>query len=227
MDTATHQADLILAQEACDELRTGNKEAILGIYNQYHPFFLGYTRRRMQAFDSDRITSVLTDFWVELTNAKAICDFLGLSSLKTYLFKILNFRIVDSVRRANRQSAPSKNISDRDHDLDAIESDTVTPEKDLMHKEKIKLVHQTLLMLSESSPTDAYLVKMHLEGMDYGQMAEKMLGKNNPSPKHLKKKINSIKKQFTRKRTGSLAKFKSCLERIMIKNQLVYADVLN
>ena len=79
MDDTAHRDDLILAQETCEELRAGNNEAILGIYNQYHPFFQGYTRRRMQAFDSDRITSVLTDFWVELLNANAICDFLGLS----------------------------------------------------------------------------------------------------------------------------------------------------
>ena len=46
-------------------------------------------------------------------------------------------------------------------------------EKDLMHKEKLRLVHETLLMLTETSPTDAYLVKLHLEGYDYRQMAEK------------------------------------------------------
>ena len=227
MDTPSHREDLILARETCDELRSGNKDAILGIYNQYHPFFLGYTRRRMQAFDSDRVTSVLTDFWVELTNAKAICDFLGLSSLKTYLFKILKFRIADSVRRTNRQSAYSKNISDKEHEMDEIVANDVSPEKDLMHKEKVKLVHKTLLTLAESSPTDAYLVKMHLEGMDYGQMAEKMLGEKDPSTKQLSKKVNAIKKQFTRSGTGSLAKFKACLEKVMGQNQLIYADMLN
>jgi hypothetical protein len=50
-----------------------------------------------------------------------------------------------------------------------------------MDKEKIRLVHETLLMLTDSSPTDAYLVKMHLEGMSYQQMAEKCWA-TNPSP---------------------------------------------
>jgi RNA polymerase sigma-70 factor (ECF subfamily) len=99
MNTADHQKDLTLAQETCDELRSGNNEAILPIYNKYQRFFLGYTRRRIRAFDDHRATSILDDFWVELLNAKAICKFLGLSSLKTYLFKILNCRIIDNVRR--------------------------------------------------------------------------------------------------------------------------------
>jgi hypothetical protein len=87
MNIPVHQNDLILAQETFEELRSGNNEAILGIYNKYQPLFIGYTRRRIQRYDSDRATLILDDFWVELLNARAICDFKGLSSLKTYLFK--------------------------------------------------------------------------------------------------------------------------------------------
>ena len=169
MDIVNHQTDFALAQETCVELRSGNNEAILCIYNKFHPLFMGYTRRRTHSFDDDRPTSILDDFWVELLNAKAICDFKGISSLKTYLFKILNFRIVDNVRRANRQGAYSNNISNGDKDIDGFGADGVSPETDLMHKEKIRLIHETLLMLTESSPTDAYLVKLHLEGMSYQQ----------------------------------------------------------
>ena len=111
--------------------------------------------------------------------------------------------------------------------MDDIGANGVSPEKDLMQKEKVKLVHETLLMLAESSPTDAYLVKMHLEGLDYGQMAEKMLRDEGSSPRMLKKKVNAIKKQFTHSGTGSLAKFKSCLEKVMGQNRLIYADMLN
>ncbi len=58
-------------------------------------------------------------------------------------------------------------------------------------------------------------------------MAEKMLGNKPKSDKELKKKTDSIKKQFTRNTTGSMAKFKSCLERTMRKNQLIHKDMLN
>jgi len=227
MNAGNHETDLVLAQELCAELRSGNSEAILNIYSKYQPLFLGYTRRRLHSTDNDSATSVLSDFWVELLNAKAICDYKGLASLKTYLFKILNFRIIDNIRSACRQSAYGKNISDKDHDIDGFESDDKSPEKDMIHKEKIKLVHEALLMLDDTSPGDASLVKMNLEGLDYSQMAERNLGNKDYPQKELDKKINAIKKQFTRDGTGSLAKFKSCLERVMRKNKLNQDDIFN
>ena len=227
MSTGVHQKDLVLAKETCDELRSGNNEAILNIYSEYHPFFLAYTRRRLHSIDYDGVTSVLSDFWVELLNAKAICSYKGLASLKTYLFRILNFRIVDNARRAYRQSAYGKNISEKDHEIDGFGSDDESPEKDMIHKEKIKLVHEVLLKLADTSPSDAYLVKMHLEGLNYSQMAERILSDKDCTQKQLDNKINAIKKQFTRDRTGSLAKFKSCLERVMKKNELIHDDMFN
>ena len=227
MNTADHQEDLTLAQETCDELRTGNNEAILPLYNKYQRFFLGYTRRRIRAFDDDRATSLLDDFWVELLNAKAICEFLGLSSLKTYLFKILNFRIIDNVRKADRKYSYNRSKSGKDHEIDSFGAENVSPEKDLMHKQKIRLIHETLLMLTDASPSDAFLVKMHLEGLEYKQMAERDLGNKSYSQMELKKRTNAIKKQFTRKSTGSRAKFESCLKRIMVKNKLFQYDILN
>jgi RNA polymerase sigma-70 factor (ECF subfamily) len=227
MNIATNQADLELAQEACMELRAGNKDAIRPVYIKYQPMFMGYTRRRVHSSDDDRATSILSDFWVELLNAKAICDFKGLSSLKTYLFKILNFRIIDSVRRTKRQRAYICTTSGGDNDVDGPGDDDVSPEEGVMHKETIRLTHETLLMLTDSSPTDANLVKLHLEGMSYQEMAEKTLAGKSFSDKELKKKATAIKKQFTRKTSGSMAKFKSCLERVMRKNDLNPADMLN
>jgi len=228
MNIATHKEDLVLAQETCLELRSGNNDAILPVYRKYQSMFMGYTRRRVHSSDDDRATSILTDFWKELLNAKAICDFKGLSSLKTYLFKILNFRIIDNVRKDKRQEPIGGIISYPDDDSDGIEDDNgVSPEEDLMHKETIRLIHETLLMLAESSPTDAYLIKMQMEGLSYQEMAKQLLGNKPKSDRELKKKTDSIKKQFTRKTSGSMAKFKSCLERMMIKNQLAYSDLVN
>jgi RNA polymerase sigma-70 factor (ECF subfamily) len=68
---------------------------------------------------------------------------------------------------------------------------------------------------------------MHLEGLDYSQMAERSIGNKDCPKKELDKKINAIKKQFTRDGTGSLSKFKSCVERIMRKNNLIQNDMFN
>jgi hypothetical protein len=54
-----------------------------------------------------------------------------------------------------------------------------------------------------------------------------MLGNKPKSDKELKKKTDAVKKQFTRNTSGSMAKFKSCLERTMRKNQLIHKDMLN
>jgi len=227
MNIAKKHDDLALAQETCTELRAGNNDAILPVYCKYQPMFMGYTRRRVHSSDDDRAISILTDFWVELLNAKAICNFQGLSSLKTYLFKILNFRIIDNVRRANPPDTSGNTISGGDNDIDVVGDDSVSPEKDLMAKEMVRLVNETILMLTDSSPTDAYLMKMHMEGLSYQEMAEKMLGNKPKSDKELKKKTDAVKKQFTRKTSGSMAKFKSCLGRMMIKNKLAYGDLVN
>ena len=193
MTAVDHQKDLILAQEICDELLSGNSESILKIYHRYHPFFLAYTRKRLYSIDPDRALSILDDFWVELLNARAICDFKGFASLKNYLFRILNYRIVDNVRRANRQGAYSKNVSDKDHEIDGFGSEEESPEKDIMHKQKIELIHESLLMLTENSPSDAYLVKMHLERLEYRQMAENLLQGQTYTAKQLNRKVNAIK----------------------------------
>jgi DNA-directed RNA polymerase specialized sigma24 family protein len=227
MNIATHKEDLVLAQETCLELRSGNNDAILPVYRKYQSMFMGYTRRRVHSSDDDRATSILTDFWVELLNAKAICNFQGLSSLKTYLFKILNFRIIDNVRKPPPPDTSGNTINGGDNDVDGTGGDGVSPEEEVIQKEKIRLIHETLLMLTESSPTDAYWVKLHFEEMSYQQMAEKSLAGTSYSDKELKKKTTAIKKQFTRKTSGSMAKFKSCLERVMRKNNLDLADILN
>ena len=82
MNAGNHETDLILAQELCAELRSGNSEAIRKIYSEYHLFLLGYTRNRLYSTDYDSATSILSDFWVELLNAKAICDYKGLAFSK-------------------------------------------------------------------------------------------------------------------------------------------------
>jgi DNA-directed RNA polymerase specialized sigma24 family protein len=225
MDKLDRSEDLMLAKHVCRELLAGNKESILKIYNKYHTFFLKYTFNRLKSLELCNIenmaTTILDDFWVELLNAKAICAFKAIASLKNYLFIILKLRIIDNKRKAFRKNADSNKLSDQNHNFDEFKAnDGHSPEKDLMDKEKIRLINETLLMLTDESPSDAYWVKLHLEGLTYNQMAEKIIGNNPNSSKELKKKTDAVKKQFTRKKTGSLAKFKSCLKQVMQKNNL-------
>jgi hypothetical protein len=38
-----------------------------------------------------------------------------------------------------------------------------SPEKDLLHKERIRLILESLMLLTDKSPEDAHLVKMYLD----------------------------------------------------------------
>ena len=229
MNIVKNPEDLALAQEACEELRSGNNEGILPVYRKYQLMFKKITYKRLNDFATEnRVLSILDDFWTGLLNAKAICGFGGMASLKTYLVKILYNKIVDHQRQQIRKYEKDKNTISQDvYDFDRLEADDISPEKDLMAKEKVRLVHETLLMMTDSSPKDADLMRMHMEGLSYQEMAEKLLGEKPKSDKELKKKTDAVKKQFTRKTSGSMAKFKSCLERIMSKNQLAYGDLVN
>ena len=68
---------------------------------------------------------------------------------------------------------------------------------------------------------------MNLEGLSYEQMARRELSGRRADPDELKRRIDAIKKQFTRKETGSMAKFRSVLNRHLNTNSLDYYDLLN
>jgi RNA polymerase sigma factor (sigma-70 family) len=227
MNIVTKPEDLALAQEACEELRAGNNDGILPVYHKYQLIFIKITYKRLKDFATENLVlSILDDFWTGLLNAKAICNFRGMASLKTFLVKILYNRITDHQRQQIRKSKEAKNTISQG-DSERLEDENSSPEIDLIAKEKVRLVHETLLMLTDSSPKDAYLIKMQMEGLSYQEMAERLLDNEPKSDRELKKKTDAIKKQVTRKTSGSLAKFKSCLERIMIKNHLAYSDLVN
>jgi RNA polymerase sigma-70 factor (ECF subfamily) len=55
---------------------------------------------------------------------------------------------------------------------------------------------------------------MYLEGLDYRQMAAR-----------IGKRVDAVKKQFTRETTGSLAKFKRMLKHLMQVQGITYEDI--
>jgi hypothetical protein len=66
---------------------------------------------------------------------------------------------------------------------------------------------------------------MNLEGLSYEQMAQRELNGVKDADE-LKRRIDAIKKQFTRKETGSMAKFRSVLDNYLDKNDLNHKDLL-
>ena len=86
------------------------------------------------------------------------------------------------------------------------------------------LVHAALIRLAECSPRDVELLRWHLAEMSYEDMARQLLGPGQMETANLQKKINAIKKQFTRDKSGSLARFKAVLLELMQQRGLSYED---
>ncbi|MBI9074704.1 MAG: sigma-70 family RNA polymerase sigma factor [Desulfatibacillum sp.] len=215
--------DLDLAQRVCRELANGNNQAILEVYSLYQSLFLGFALRRLYDASQDRANRLLSEFWLELLNGRAICSYAGKASLSTFLLVILNRRIMDHNAKTIKNRGRFVPMPDPDQTPDFQES----PEDTLIRRHQKKVLARTLSSLENVSPRDAKLVRMHLEGLSYEQMAGRELGGVSRDALELQKKTNAIKKQFTRPGTGSLAKFKVLLSRAMEKYGLSPSDLLD
>ena len=227
MDGSKNRKDYFFAQSICKELQANNKEAILELYHAYHPFFLYFARRRLFNPDQNQIDTVLSTFWTALLNGKAICGFKGKASLRTFLLTILNRRIIDANRKFQREIKFTEITDEQSLESSELPDHLGSPEDHVLREERQKIINDTLRQLSETAPRDANLIRMYLNGLSYEKMAEQELNEEQPQTRQTKKKIDAIKKQFTRPQTGSLAKFKSALEKRIQQHEWDCWDLLN
>lgn len=208
--------DIKTAKKICDRLRSVDKEGLSELVSIYNEFFLNFAHRRL--FRPDIVEDVIQSFWEEMLSGQAICAYADSSdntaTLRTYLVGVLHRRVID----ANRKTSRHEGIHQGEENIQARPDHAGTPHNGLSASASAtlarRLVHEALLKLSEDSPTDAFLVRMHLEGLDYSQMATR-LGKSR----------DAIKKQFSREPTGSLAKFQKALKHLMQAEGLRYEDI--
>ena len=174
-----------------------------------------------------QVEIILDDFWLELLNTKAICSFQGKTSLRSYLLTILNRRIIDANRKIMRERNKKQQIDGWAVEASQKNIAVVSPEEVFINKERTNLICEALVLLENISTRDAYLMKMYLEGLGYNEMAEREVECNTTVSKNLKKKINAIKKQFTRKKTGTLARFKDAIAECLKDHQWDVKDLLD
>ena len=207
------ESEVALAKKVCEGLRSVETECLGELVTAHNDFFHNFARRRL--FRPDIVEDVVQSFWKEMVNGQAICAYaLGsenTATLRTYLVGVLYRRVID----ANRKTSKDGEIHQEEENLQYRPDQAPTPHNGLTRSSSQhlaqRLVHQALLRLSEHSPQDASLVRMHLEGLDYSQMAAR-LGKSR----------DAVKKQFSREPTGSLAKFKKALMQLMQADGLRY-----
>jgi len=227
MNELAFSDDYHLSQEICDRLRSGDHGSVVKIYSKYHILFRAFARKRLFVNDHSQAEIVVNKFWIELLNAKALCNYQGKTSLRNYLLTILNRRIIDANRKWVRDNNQKQKIEKLVVENSKEKSVEVSPEEILINKEKMELIHEALLQLETISTRDAYLMKMYLEGLSYKEMAEREMNPRDDDGRQIKKKINAIKKQFTRPKTGTMARFKNTIASCLKDHELVLRDLLN
>jgi len=220
--------DYAFALKVCRRLRTGNRRAILSVHSRCHLRFQCFVRGKLGSFPPSKTDKVLNAFWLELMNGKAICAYKGKGplSLCSFLLVNLNRRVLDEFRRMAQEKKsrvhPHPIAEDRGND------DENLIENRLMRKQCRRIVHTVLLQLEKEAPRDAALIRMYfLQEMTFKQMAAAELTEKNPDRKMLTQKENAIKKQLTRRRAGSLVKFKMLLSRHLRKLGICYTDLIS
>lgn len=226
--------DFQIAQRVCNQIRSGNLEAITELYQVYHNRFIAFANARLQSSPSASPEDVVSKFWIELLNGKAICRYKGINSasLCSFLLNILAYRILDHLRTIGNKTkqemneAESGRNDDRKKELSEIAGEKP---KDLTSPETVlqQFVHESLLTLSEKSPKDAELIKLHLlEGWTYTEIANHFYKMEESDLSNPQKITDRIKKQFTRPRTGAKSKLKRIMENKMNRYELTIKDLL-
>ena len=229
------------AQKICLALRKGEIQAIEKVYNykRFHRRFLIFAQKQLFRYgDYEYPESVVSKYWIELTDGKYICKYNGSGSLKNYLMLRLKDRIKNEICKVEKVQAKVTLFSEcvatpgdvrsEDDQIDSFihknisqgETSCQTPDDQLISKQKKQIFYDSLFELETEHPRDAYYIKMRLDGMTYKQMAQNELGCENTDEAVVKKKADAIKVQFTRKKTGSLASFKKILVQKMLYDAL-------
>jgi RNA polymerase sigma factor (sigma-70 family) len=185
------ESDLEKAQRICQQIQKhGNKAAVVELYEQYHDFFIAFARMRL--YDPANAEDVVSAFWVELLNGNAICGYKAINnaSLKTFLSRILRWRIINANHNRYEIMPP--------------------PPPDIVHdiQEEIikKMVHRGLKQLETVNPRCAKLIRLYLKGLSHKEKAIEVLGSKPYTDIELEREINKIKHEINNKGTGSCQK---------------------
>jgi len=223
--------DVNLAQRICKELKSGRKEAIVEIYDAHHRLFFNIIRKRLFESEIHTPEDVFQKFWEKLLDGDIFCNYKGSASLRSYLCSILYHHIVDTNREIERERRRFKQDVEikeyHDNSQKTSEESIIEKEDESKRILQEKLIQETRLQLSEISPRDEFYIKMRLlEKLEYRDIAVLELGKG-ATEDGIQRKIDAIKKQFTRPGTGSMARFRVILERLMERENLCIKDILD
>jgi DNA-directed RNA polymerase specialized sigma24 family protein len=242
--------DLELANRICQELQHRNGHAALELMQLYGRCLEAFTRKRvgkinLPEMDSDQwVKDLLQGFWKKkILEEKVVCAYQGRkgASLKTFLFSVMRNYIsqqfkeiirrreilIDDLTENWEPSPPSE--ENEDTLIKKIDTAEV-PDDDVQEKLQRKYVDMALKKLSSKRPEDANNISLWMkDDLTYWQIAQKNLEAQgfNLDEDTVRKKAAALRKQFTRPKTGSLARFAVIYMKILDENGFEFEMIEN
>lgn len=192
------------------------------------------------------VEDLVQEFWKnKILTEKVVCSYQGNNgaSLKTFFFRVM----MNLIMEHGRQIVRRKKIHDK---AESIQKDLYSginpgpPDEDeiLSHAEDPDLVndaHQQQLnrvfvrialeQLSVRRPRDAKLIFLFMEGLTYREIAQRELSADSVplAIEAIKKRENAIRKQYTREKTGSHARFAEIYMQVLNENEYEFEMISN
>lgn len=213
------QQDLEFARRICDELKSGNQDAVKELYI-YRPPLLSIARRKL--YDISTVDAVMNAFWNEISTKKAICKYTAKNnaSLKTYFISILTYKIIDENIKHEKHTKTTDSLSENEHHLNKLPADEHIPDKTIIDKENQELiqeiVRESVIEMSEKFSKDAQMMEMQLDGLKHEEMAQRL----GMTPE-------AVRKQFTRPQTGTLVRFEKTVRKVLNRRGLSYEEIFS
>lgn len=137
-----HKEDRVFAQKICKEIQSGNQKAINEVRERYQSDLNAFAKRRLS--DPSLLKALLTEFWSELSDGKAICqygEYKGDQSLRACLMNLMGRKASEKKRKTDEAEADKICDQLRAGNQEGMTSliEKYTP--NLMRRAKRKLYH--------------------------------------------------------------------------------------
>ncbi len=173
---------------------------------------------------------VVQDFWAYLLDKKVFSRYTGENgaSLRHFLCNVVFRRYLQDRNKAHdRARARQLVLMDDPYCTGAAQAaalppDPSRPDQETTHERFHAVVAEAVSILEERFPDDARYYRLRSIGKSFEQIAIEC-GAPQDDPAALQRATNRIKKQFTRRSSGTMARFAMILERVLVRHGLVVA----
>lgn len=126
--------------EIIRRIKEDDQRALINIYKQYHDEFLRYAKKSFPNFHMEKADDIFSDSILALyRNIKTDRIISLTSTLKTYLFQIGKFRIIDELRKEGKNIPPKSDAFDLEENMEEINE----------KEKKVNLLWETVEQLTE------------------------------------------------------------------------------